>query len=108
MDVDRDRIAPWDPGALAVDRAVVESALELRDDRDEPVAVRIALAREIAIERRDGGQSLAREIAADPLDRLRQHGRLDVLGRARRAPAALQVVPHAPEADLRGVPEDDV
>src|SRR5207302_11386529 len=85
VDVGRHRITAWDPRALAVDRAVVEPALELRDDRDESIAVRIALACEVAIERGDRRQRLAREVAADPLDGLREHRRLDVLRRSRQA-----------------------
>ena len=107
-EVDRERRR----ARLVVQRAVVETAFELRHDRDEPVAVRIALAREVTVEPRDGRQGLGGERRPDPLDRLSEHGRLHVRARARlaqeRDPAALQVVPHRLEPHAALVPEHDV
>ena len=106
------------PDRVVVDRTEVEPALELRHDRDQPVVVGVTQRGEVAVVALEVGESLRQELVLaridDPLHGLREHRRLDLRGRVRRAVerhapgrAALEVVPLEP-GDEVALPEDDV
>ena len=115
---ERGRRDPSHADRLVVDGAEVEAALELGDDRDQRIAVRIAQRCKVAVVALEVGKRLGQERGRarvdDPLDGLCQHRRLHLGGRVRCAVkghaagrAAFEVVP-LEARDQIALPEDDV
>ena len=102
-----------------VSRAEIEPALELRDDRDQVITIRIAHSCQMPVVAVQGHHQLANDVrvtrGGDPLHRLGDHGGLNTSRRpglpGDRQPAqwtfALQVMP-AERRDALSIPEDDV